>query len=397
MRLSLRDIGLWTLSLALLGATIGSMWVMVIDALSPYSTPIELGGDPDFTPGTPGALGGRGGTAVVRLAFVGDIMQHREQAQDDFLQTYQAIQPVFSEYDLVVGNLEFPVDPGEPVGPPPNSAQFNGSRGHLRALALAGVDLVSTANNHAFDMKMSGALSTLELLGEEEMEAFGTGGTEAETDPIVLEIDSIRIAFVGYTFPPNVYVDENRTPQPWPSEWPINDLYFDDWSGRYRDEGTAMFHRHVSVASSEDADFLIAFVHWGEEWRMAPNRHQRLAARDMIEAGFDLVIGSHSHVLNPPEVIDGKLVAYSLGNLVSAFRELELRTSAVLEVQLVKEESGEISVGDFAYRPTLVHGKHHQIHPIPLGADGEERQALSFAERILGEAVVRPFPMEIEH
>ncbi len=117
--------------------------------------------------------------------------------------------------------------------------------------------------------------------------------------------------------------------------------------------GYASFREHVELARREGARILVAFVHWGEEWHFQPTDDQRLAARDMIDAGFDLVIGSHVHVLNPAEIYQGKLIAYSLGNVLSAFEPLEVRTSAVLDVDLGVPSTGSPTLRDFRYRPTL--------------------------------------------
>jgi hypothetical protein len=394
MKSSARSLGLWILSFLLLGATAGSFSYIISFAKAPLSTPVELGGEPDFTPASSQDLGTVQGRPLARVAFVGDIMQHLEQAEDDFSSTYREIVPALRGYDLVVGNLEFPVDPDSPIGPPPDEIRFNGSPAHVREISRAGIDLVTTANNHSFDMGLKGALSTLEVLETEGVQSFGTGDDAEDLGPKTLQVGPLKLAFVAYTFPPNVYTDDAGTPLPWPREWPINELHFDDWSGEYRDEGIAHFTRHVEASRAEEADFIIAFAHWGQEWRFAPNRHQRLAARDMMEAGFDMVMGSHSHVLNPAELLNGRLVAYSLGNFVSAFRELEVRTSAVLEVTLVEGTDGEVSVGDFAFRPILTRGENHSIRPITPSAKGEEARALSFARSILGDSAVRPFQAE---
>ncbi len=61
---------------------------------------------------------GRAGGPVVRIGFVGDIMQHLAQATDDFAASYARVAPLIEGFDLAVGNLEFPVDPSRPVGPP---------------------------------------------------------------------------------------------------------------------------------------------------------------------------------------------------------------------------------------------------------------------------------------
>jgi|GEM_PF-1586085 len=391
MRIPLQDLGALTLSLLLVGTTVGSAVFLSSLGSAPYSTPVHVTGEPDFSPATPDALQTQKGASVAKLAFVGDIMQHPEQAGDDFVRTYDEVGPLLRGYDLVAGNLEFPVGPERPIGPPPGAGRFNGSRLHVRALGRAGVDVVSTANNHSFDMGEQGVLSTLGALREEGIRGIGTGNDAADLDPRIVEVGPLRLAFVAYTSAPNVYPDLNGAPVPWPRDWPINELYFADWSGPYREEGNALFARDVSLARARDADFVIALVHWGREWVVAPDRHQRLAARDMIDAGIDLVIGSHPHVLNPAEIVNGSLVAYSLGNFASAFRELEVRTGAVLEVELIETSAGEIAVGDFAFRPVFTSGKDHRIRLVSADAKGEARRALEIARRIVGTGGVRPF------
>jgi poly-gamma-glutamate capsule biosynthesis protein CapA/YwtB (metallophosphatase superfamily) len=388
----LRSAALWILSVLLLATTSGSFAFVISSSRAPLSSPVELGGDPDFVPATPAGLEDDDVRSVARIAFVGDIMQHPEQREDDFSRTYQEIRPHLLHYDLVIGNLEFPVDPTRHTGPFPGEARFNGSQEHVRALAQAGIGLVTTANNHSFDMGKEGVLSTLQVLRAEGIESFGTGHPTEDLGPKVMDLGSVRLGFVTYTFPPNVFFDEEGRPVSWPREWPINELYFDDWSGPYREEGLRMFDRDVMAAREAGAHFIIAFVHWGQEWRFAPNRHQRLAARDMVSSGIDLVVGSHSHVLNPAEWVDGHLVAYSLGNFVSAFRQLEVRTSAVLEVTLVKGDDGKTSLGDFAFRPILTAGEDHRVLPLIDVSTREGRTALKLARTILGEPAVLPFP-----
>jgi poly-gamma-glutamate synthesis protein (capsule biosynthesis protein) len=173
----------------------------------------------------------RGGQGLVRIGFVGDIMQDLQQAGDDFSLSYEEIAPILQGYDLAVGNLEFPVDPDSVVGPAPGQVRFNGSKSHIRALSRAGIGLVTTANNHSFDMGLKGALSTLGTLRSEGIEAFGTGENPWDLRPKIVEVGTLTVAFVASTFPPNVYQGPDSLPIPWPRDWPINELNFDDWSG----------------------------------------------------------------------------------------------------------------------------------------------------------------------
>jgi hypothetical protein len=207
---------------------------------------------------------------------------------------------------------------------------------------------------------------------------------------VVKDVRGLRIAFQAYTIPANTYLDaEGKAHWP-PRDSPVAALNFDDWSSEYREYGRRVFREDVARARRAGARFLVAFVHWGREWYLQPTDDQRLAARDLTEAGYDLVVGSHGHVLNGPEIVGGKLIAYSMGNFVSDFRTLETRTGAILEVTVgVDSATGRAAVTDFAYVPTLVRSSGHVVTLVDSTASSDESRAWALARRMLG-AAVRP-------
>jgi poly-gamma-glutamate synthesis protein (capsule biosynthesis protein) len=82
---------------------------------------------------------------------------------------------------------------------------------------------------------------------------------------------------------------------------------FNTWRSQERAHGQALFRQHVAQARAAGARLVIALVLWGREYYLAPSEDERGAAHDIVDAGFDLVVGSHSHVLVPAEVYRGKL------------------------------------------------------------------------------------------
>ncbi len=363
----------------------------------PYSTPIRLVAS-DKAPTadrrdlTPLASPGR----TVRIGFVGDIMQHRGQAGDDFAACYGEVAPLLKQFDLAIGNLEFPVHPNRPVGPPKRSVQFNGSPEHVAALAEAGFDVLCTSNNHSFDQGLEGAQTTLDVLDSHGIAAVGTAAEKPLCGPVVVEWEGLRIAMVAYTKRPNSYAKDGEVVS-WPRHWPIFELNFSDWSAEYRQEGQALFAAHSEAADELGADFLIALVHWGKEWHFTPSRDQQRAARDLVDAGFDLVVGGHSHVINPAELYRGKLIAYSLGNFISDFRDLETRLGAVLDVTVAGGEGERARVVDFCYHPILTEREGHVVRPLRAGGAGEGERAWRLAEEILGANLRATDETRIEH
>jgi poly-gamma-glutamate synthesis protein (capsule biosynthesis protein) len=381
-----------TLGLCLIVGVV-CLWRALVFPPEPASTPIRLVDGPRFRPASVLDLGSPPGdtAATVRLLFAGDIMQHRRQAGDDFAASYAGIAPLVRRADLAVANLEFPVDTLRPVGPPPGSTTFNGSPRHVQAIAAAGFDLLQTANNHAYDQGAEGVANTWRLLRSRGLEPLGTAPTRAQLDsaPVVVRaVAGMRVGFVAYSMSPNRYPNQ-RGQLTWPPrDMPLFALAFGEWEDEYRSQGVELFKRHLRLARDMGAELVVALVHWGEEWQMQPSADQRRAARDLVDAGFDLVVGGHSHVLNPAEVYRGRLIAYSLGDLIADFQPYQTRTGALLEVEVVRSRRGPPRVTGFTWYPTIVERDGHRIRFPQPGSDAEAARALEFARSRLGEVKV---------
>jgi poly-gamma-glutamate synthesis protein (capsule biosynthesis protein) len=375
---------------ALVAASIAGAWGFVLAPAEPFGSPIRVVRD-SLLPGvSPSTLPGHGMPAAdtVRLGFAGDVMQHRAQADDDFRRSYAEVSPLLRGFDLAVANLEFPVDTTQPIGPEGASTRFNGSARHLDALAEAGFDLLSLANNHALDRGPAGLVRTVNAVRARGMVPAGAAETREllERAPALIERKGIRIAVRAYTFVPNVYADSTGRPEWPPPDAPVDVLDFVYWDGASRAQGVARTRSHVAQARAAGADFVVAVVHWGKEWYLRPTDDQRRAAHDLIEAGFDLVVGSHGHVLNGAEIFDGKLIAYSLGNLISDFRPPVARTGAVLEVDISRGPDRRVRVTDFSFHPVVVQTAGHVVHLVRAGGD-DATGAWHLARELLGEGV----------
>ena len=365
-------------------ATLG-VWVgVVVRDSGPASNPIELlmeTGEPD----SPGQLERREDPEV-RLLFAGDIMQHWEQRHDDFRLSYAGLGELIGNADLTVANLEFPVHT-QPVGPAPGSVRFNGSVEHVRALAEVGVDVLVTANNHAFDQGTEGLRQTIKTIRRNKMIPVGTAKSLDElAQPYVRDVEGIQVGILAYTYAVNPIIRGPEDLEHAPRDLPVHRLNFLEWSGIWRDSGRRMISQHVSRARAAGAEFLVAYCHWGEEWDFSPSEHQRAAAHDLIDSGVDLVIGSHGHVLQGPEVYRGRLIAYSLGSLISAFRPWEVRTAALLEIGLARYGGRVYTVG-FSYHPTLVEPDGHRVTLLDSRTRGARKKAFELSLSVLGPAV----------
>jgi poly-gamma-glutamate synthesis protein (capsule biosynthesis protein) len=209
--------------------------------------------------------------------------------------------PLFRQADLAFGNLETPVAPT--TGRPGVPFQFNAPASLPAALRASGFTVLSTANNHAFDQGPKGVSETLGRLVEEHLITIGSGEdrSRAEVTQIV-ERQGLRIAFMGFTDIFNIDLNHRAT-EPWVRPLDLEPTI-----------------QAVREARSR-ADLVVVSIHWGNEYQHQPTKRQRDIAQALAEAGCDVILGHHPHVLQPVELIEAGgrrvLVAYSLGNFIS--------------------------------------------------------------------------------
>lgn len=237
---------------------------------------------------------------INRLVFGGDVMLSRHVAKrmaaaKDPALPFRRIAPFFKGADLAFLNLESPFSD---KGPPPTAGMvFKAPPEAVEGLLLAGVDVVSTANNHSRDQHEYGLLYTLDWLEKNRIAAIGTGRDEAAARRgVVLTANTVKFGFLGYTYDQrngNHKDDDNR----------INGLDIP----RLREDVAAIRQR---------SNVTIVSMHAGAEYTKTPHLSQQQFARAAIEAGATLVIGHHPHVVQPCEEYHTGVICYSLGNLV---------------------------------------------------------------------------------
>ena len=247
----------------------------------------------------------------VRLVAVGDIMMHGDvkkaalqspdQQEDGFPSLWADVEPLLKEADIAFGNLETPVAPR--LGNPGMPFQFNAPEGLPKALRASGFTVLSTANNHAFDQGGKGVLETLERLQEASLLTVGSGENRAQAEQSkIVEKNDIKFAFLAFTDLFNVDLN-HKASEPW-----VRPLDLEPVKAAIR-------------AVRSRADVVVLSLHWGNEYQHGPTQRQRDTAKALVEAGADLILGSHPHVLQPVEQIEAgsrkAIVAYSLGNFIA--------------------------------------------------------------------------------
>ena len=207
-----------------------------------------------------------------------------------------AMRELIKGADLAIANFE---------NPAPNRVRwhttgtvFSADPGIIDGLVNAGIDYVSLANNHIGDAGDAGILQTIANLKKRGLAYSGAGkDTAAARKPAMLEAGGRKVAVLGYDAIAAYYAAG------------------DDEVGSSR-LTLSRARNDIKRARRAGADIVIVFPHWGTEYRSTPFARQQRLARDIIDAGADMIIGNHAHWAAAMEVYEGKPIWYALGNFV---------------------------------------------------------------------------------
>jgi poly-gamma-glutamate capsule biosynthesis protein CapA/YwtB (metallophosphatase superfamily) len=343
--------------------------------LLPSSPAIDSGDtvftDPDGGPSDLGMYGGPGartepdyisqaeGESLIELVAVGDVMLARGVNKEiqEFGPNYpfEEIRGFIRDADIAFCNLECALSPRA-------SGNFKNCRfcikpEHAEGLSYAGFDVVCLANNHMFDCEKKGILSTMEFLNMEKIKFTGGGKSPVEAlRPAILDVKNTRIGFLAFC------------------EYPMDWIVFKD------DDPSIAFYDSKQATEAvknlkEKADVVVVSLHWGEEYWKKPNTSQVSIGKELIDAGADLILGHHPHVLQPIEEYNGGVIVYSLGNFVFDQSKEKTKKSVIFRAKLSPngiEEYSTLPVQIIDYKPHLVEEASTDAGTTSLSADGTD-------------------------
>jgi poly-gamma-glutamate capsule biosynthesis protein CapA/YwtB (metallophosphatase superfamily) len=239
-------------------------------------------------------------TRPVTIAITGDLMLARSVGQQllasDGAFPFAYTAEYLRGFDLTVGNLECVVST---LGAPqPKQYTFEAPTRSFERLVTTGFDVVSLANNHSGDYGKEAFADMLGKLPGYGLTPLGGGLNRAAAHaPVIRTVHATTLGFLAYCeIQPQSFAATDSSPgHAWLEE--------------------ASMRADIQAARPQ-VDFLIVFQHWGVEYETVESSHQQTLARAAIEAGADLVVGAHPHVIQPHETYQGKPIIYSLGNFV---------------------------------------------------------------------------------
>lgn len=285
--------------------------------------------------------------AEVTFVAVGDIMLSRAVAQK--MRVHGVDYPFASttdflrSADIAFGNLEGPITPGPEILP--FEMRFRADANVAAALKRAGFDVLSLANNHMLDFGSEGIENTQDFLDTEQIAYAGAGANAADASkPVFVTVDGITFAFLAYSYSGGAGAYSAGT-------MPLN---LDGMVDAVRQ-------------AKSFADIIIVSMHAGEEYEPQPNESQVVFARAAIDAGAEMVIGHHPHVVQTMEVYRGKYIFYSLGNFIfDQMWSRETREGMVVKAYIRKE-----GVHSVTFHPILIEN-YAKPHFIDTEAEAEQ-------------------------
>ncbi|HCT81006.1 MAG TPA: hypothetical protein DGG94_12080 [Micromonosporaceae bacterium] len=236
----------------------------------------------------------------ITLAFGGDVhfSERTLPLLDNPETAFGRIAPVLARADLSFINLETAVtDRGTPE---PKQFLFRAPATAYAAVKAAGIDAVSIANNHALDYGLVGLADTLEHAKAAGVPALGGGAAPDAYRPWIRDVAGTRIAVVALSH--------------------VNELW-QRWEATDTRPGLAMLRNPMRAlaavkAARAQADVVVVMLHWGPEYQECPNAELKRLAGELIEAGADLLVGGHQHLLLGAGWLGRAYVAYGMGNFL---------------------------------------------------------------------------------
>lgn len=271
--------------------------------------------------------------SYAKVLSTGDIMVHTPQlygaknqnGEYDFSHFFKEAKAYFKNYDLNVANLEVTFG-GEESGKFDGYPKFNTPDTLADAIKNSGLNFLITSNNHSYDTGLYGLKRTAKILDDKGIEFIGTRETAEKPLYTVKEINNIKIGMANFTYETSGNTPGRKFLNGSIIAEEANDL-ISSFSYNRIEEFYHEADRTIKDMENQGAEFIVFYIHWGEEYQLSANTWQKSIAQKLSNLGVDIIIGSHPHVVQPVELIyseDGEnttVCLYSTGNAVSNQRQ----------------------------------------------------------------------------
>lgn len=293
----------------------------------------------------------------------------------DFTKFLNPLSSTVAKGDVKICQMESPLSPDNTnlTLMDLNVPSFNGPHEMAEAVKKVGFDGCSTANNHAYDRKLSGLVNTRTVMDRTGLKASGPGASEDKPgDPVYYEAKGLKIAQLSYSYTLDNRLNGDQTGAPAKAPWVKSNLY----SAR-TPEG---IEADAAAARKNGADIVVVSMHWGIEYQNVSAEQKKYAQALLSSGQVDWIIGNHPHIVQACEKIDGRYVNYALGNTMSSQQPgywlsktgHHVDDGAIAAVTFTRGEDGKISQS-MSYQPTHQEYSDHIVRPASAGSDAFKR------------------------
>ncbi len=324
-----------------------------------------------------------------KLMFVGDITcfeKQFEQAEQgecyDFNYEFDKVRPIFKQADLVVGNLETMIFTEAPYRTEKYVSEqnfhCNAPVEFLTAVRNSGIDVLTNANNHDLDTGAVGIGETIDHINNLGFIHTGTFKSDKKHYEII-EVNGFKIAIVAFATNHN-NKEENLTEEG-------REFLLNDYSKKKAKE-------IITQARNDGAELVFVCIHWGNENKLIQSKKQTAIAKEMAVMGYDCIIGSHPHVLQPFDFIETKEkkvpVFFSMGNFISHNTNNQKSRTVIACVDI--KRSGEKVTLECSYIPAFTSKnfgeKKYIVLPLKAGLlDIKNRRKMEHIKKVIGSKI----------
>lgn len=264
----------------------------------------------------------------IRILFVGDILLSRNvktEIQNRHTFPWEKLKSNFQSADLVIGNLEGAVgESQEQIHSNFASPVFDINSSYINLLSKAGFKIITIENNHSLDLGINGKRNTINAL-----QKCNISSVSLDNSPRFFTVKGTVIALVAL----NIVLGRDSLKSQLPS---------------------IEIKQKLRLAKSL-ANIVIVSIHWGSELLNWPSREQREKAKWLIKNGANIIIGSHPHVIQKPEIIDGVPVFFSLGNHLFDQKYPDTKEGLMVDIR--------INNGEFRCEGIVTHTQQNSFYP----------------------------------
>lgn len=305
----------------------------------------------------------------MKVLFVGDVMLGRHineilrQEPPQF--PWGDTLPIFKGADLRICNLECVIsDSGQPW--PGKVFHFRSDSKNVEVLKIAGINVISLANNHALDFEREAMFEMSRNLDKAGIRRAGAGADFSEASrPALFEIKGKKLGFISFT---------DNEPD-WEATQHVPGVFY---VPIYSEDVRAKRLFEIVSQTKKQADFLIVSAHWGPNWGYRPQPHHIPFGHDLIEAGADIVFGHSCHVFQGVEIYKARPILYSTGDFIDDYMVNEYERNDQSFIFIIEIWDNEIS--RLRLYPTII-----RDFRVTLANQGEARKISAKMQELCAE------------